>query len=220
MPHVDSILSNLRYPGKGNNEVFEEVRDGYQLPRPPLCPETVYAVCLQCWEHLADRRPSAFEVAMSLHEIFLKVPGADVANRTQDFLAAHGAGDAGYICDPDGSLAKNNGRPTIDNDNTYEYSVPKPGDITNLGFYSTSSVRSSAPDVGLASSTHGAAPAGSTAAAAEGEYSTVAYGDDATASSAETRFLLSTPTSTPSPPNPQNTGAPAAEPRLDKEQSN
>ena len=182
--------SILRYPGKGNNEVFEEVRNGYQMARPPLCPETVYAVCLQCWEMLPDRRPSAYEVAMSLHEIFLKVPGADVATRTEDFHAAHNAGDYTGIVSASSA--------TKLDDHMYESSDPKhiyvvEGATTkDLKFYSSSWRGSSAESdhIEPASSTHRATPAGSSAPAAGGYstvaygggYSTVAYDDDATAS--------------------------------------
>lgn len=49
-----------------NTEVFSEIRSGYRLPRPTLCPPEVHYLCLQCWDAIAARRPTAHVVAETL----------------------------------------------------------------------------------------------------------------------------------------------------------
>ncbi|XP_067139502.1 tyrosine-protein kinase Fyn-like [Centruroides vittatus] len=48
------------YPGMHNREVIEQVERGYRMPKPNNCecPDSVYAVMLQCWDGDPEKRPT------------------------------------------------------------------------------------------------------------------------------------------------------------------
>jgi serine/threonine protein kinase len=54
-------LGSVPYQAMSNREATEEVKKGYRLEQPELCPNEVYNVMLQCWDIQPDNRPS-FEV--------------------------------------------------------------------------------------------------------------------------------------------------------------
>uniref|UniRef100_A0A914W1W1 Protein kinase domain-containing protein n=1 Tax=Plectus sambesii TaxID=2011161 RepID=A0A914W1W1_9BILA len=54
------------YPTISTRDVVFEVENGYRMPRPAICPQSVYDLMLKCWAKFPDDRPS-FEF---LHYIF------------------------------------------------------------------------------------------------------------------------------------------------------
>ncbi|XP_071491802.1 tyrosine-protein kinase STK-like [Diadema antillarum] len=44
------------YPGMDNQTTLQEVKDGYRMPKPLYCPDSLYDLMMKCWnEHPADR---------------------------------------------------------------------------------------------------------------------------------------------------------------------
>lgn len=48
------------YPGMQNREVIEQVERGYRMPKPSNCecPDSVYAMMMQCWDADPEKRPT------------------------------------------------------------------------------------------------------------------------------------------------------------------
>lgn len=63
----------LPYPALGNSEVLDEVRKGFRMPKPALCPHTVYTIMLRCWDKVPRSRPTAGDVASQLANILILV---------------------------------------------------------------------------------------------------------------------------------------------------
>ena len=45
---------------------LQAISKGYRLPKPALCPAVVHYLCLQCWDAVPNRRPSANGVSQVL----------------------------------------------------------------------------------------------------------------------------------------------------------
>mmetsp|Transcript_23883 Transcript_23883/g.33477 ORF Transcript_23883/g.33477 Transcript_23883/m.33477 type:complete len:928 (-) Transcript_23883:126-2909(-) len=60
---------SLPYRGMGNNEATEAVINGYRLPKPNRCPDSVYVLMMQCWAEEPSDRPSFDEICNKLNEI-------------------------------------------------------------------------------------------------------------------------------------------------------
>ncbi|CAF1498751.1 unnamed protein product [Didymodactylos carnosus] len=41
-----------------NAEVLRQVEQGYRLPRPLNCPQSLYEIMLECWHKCPESRPS------------------------------------------------------------------------------------------------------------------------------------------------------------------
>ena len=48
----------MPYPGMNNHQVLEAVDQGYHMPPPDNCPDTLYNIMLSCWKREADKRPT------------------------------------------------------------------------------------------------------------------------------------------------------------------
>ncbi|KAM4692018.1 tyrosine-protein kinase HCK [Rhinophrynus dorsalis] len=57
------------YPGMSNLEVITALERGYRMPCPQNCPQELYNIMLQCWQHNAEQRPT-FEYLQSILEDF------------------------------------------------------------------------------------------------------------------------------------------------------
>lgn len=58
----------LYFSGMGSKEAFENVQNGYRIPRPQVCPDDVYDVILTCWHRNAASRPSFDFLNTFLHD--------------------------------------------------------------------------------------------------------------------------------------------------------
>ncbi|XP_078144297.1 protein-tyrosine kinase 6-like [Centroberyx gerrardi] len=45
------------YPAYSNQEVYQQVTNGYRMPPPPKCPDFLYDIMLECWSSEAADRP-------------------------------------------------------------------------------------------------------------------------------------------------------------------
>ncbi|XP_029975087.1 protein-tyrosine kinase 6b [Salarias fasciatus] len=45
------------YPGLDNQEVFEQVKTGYRMPKPTDCPDFIYHLMTECWQQEPEDRP-------------------------------------------------------------------------------------------------------------------------------------------------------------------
>lgn len=54
-----------------NREVIEQVERGYRMPKPPNtdCPDSVYAIMVQCWDADPEKRPT-FEYLYNFFDDF------------------------------------------------------------------------------------------------------------------------------------------------------
>ncbi|KAL7055952.1 hypothetical protein AAHC03_022874 [Spirometra sp. Aus1] len=46
------------YPSMNNTETLNQVGNGYRMPQPATCPDPIYAIMLQTWDAVADKRPT------------------------------------------------------------------------------------------------------------------------------------------------------------------
>ncbi|XP_056279436.1 protein-tyrosine kinase 6b isoform X1 [Pseudoliparis swirei] len=45
------------YPAFSNQETYQQVTNGYRMPAPPKCPDSLYTIMLKCWSAEPDDRP-------------------------------------------------------------------------------------------------------------------------------------------------------------------
>ncbi|KAJ8378865.1 hypothetical protein AAFF_G00233670 [Aldrovandia affinis] len=60
----------LPYPGFGNREVLEHVEQGYRMPCPPGCPESLHHMMTLCWRKHPDERPTFEFIQAFLEDYF------------------------------------------------------------------------------------------------------------------------------------------------------
>lgn len=46
------------YPGMTNRDVLDQVERGYRMPKPPICPPSMYEMMLKCWDKKPEERPT------------------------------------------------------------------------------------------------------------------------------------------------------------------
>ena len=58
MTFIREIFSfgQLPYTGMSNGEAVDRVINGYRLPPPPMCPENIYKMMLECWAEAPENR--------------------------------------------------------------------------------------------------------------------------------------------------------------------
>ncbi|KAM7405329.1 hypothetical protein PAMP_012599 [Pampus punctatissimus] len=49
---------SIPYPGYSNQEVYQQVTDGYRMPAPAKCPDFLYQIMLKCWNAEPANRPT------------------------------------------------------------------------------------------------------------------------------------------------------------------
>ena len=66
------------YPGMTDAEVLKRLDgDGYRMPIPPGCPETMYQIMLDCWKGKAQKRPEFGKLRTRLEDFYLKNVATD-----------------------------------------------------------------------------------------------------------------------------------------------
>ncbi|KAF8571853.1 hypothetical protein P879_01483 [Paragonimus westermani] len=60
MWEVFTCCAENPYQGKNNTEVYQHIIAGGRLQKPAVCPQQIYVLMLECWQHDPNRRP-AFE---------------------------------------------------------------------------------------------------------------------------------------------------------------
>ena len=56
-----------------NREVIEQIERGYRMPRPKDCPEHIYRTMLECWDALAEKRPTFEHLFHFFDDYFVNV---------------------------------------------------------------------------------------------------------------------------------------------------
>uniref|UniRef100_A0A915JDV4 receptor protein-tyrosine kinase n=1 Tax=Romanomermis culicivorax TaxID=13658 RepID=A0A915JDV4_ROMCU len=52
-----------------NQQVLQQVQNGYRLPKPQNCPDCIYNLMLNCWADKRDERPDFGRICRTLNEI-------------------------------------------------------------------------------------------------------------------------------------------------------
>lgn len=72
-----ATLASQPYQGLSNDQVLRYVIDGGVMERPENCPDKLYHLMRDCWQHKPNLRPSFIEIVTSLlddaHVNFTKV---------------------------------------------------------------------------------------------------------------------------------------------------
>ena len=68
------------YPGMTNDQVLEALQQGYRMPHPMGCPETLHMIMLDCWREDPDSRPTFETLKWQLEDFFQL--GADDFSQT------------------------------------------------------------------------------------------------------------------------------------------
>jgi serine/threonine protein kinase len=77
----------MPYPAMGNSEVFDYVRQGNRLRKPPACPDFLYDIMCSCWDEEPEQRPAASTILMMLAErMGLVIPLDDAGSIRTDSL--------------------------------------------------------------------------------------------------------------------------------------
>ena len=62
------VSHNTIFTGMGSKEAFQQVQEGYRIPRPDNCPSEVYDVLLTCWNQNPPSRPTFDYLNTFLHD--------------------------------------------------------------------------------------------------------------------------------------------------------
>lgn len=57
------------YPAMKRDELIEQLRVGYRMPKPPFCSDELYAIMWQCWQTDPESRPTFLELGKTLHRL-------------------------------------------------------------------------------------------------------------------------------------------------------
>lgn len=71
----------IPYPGMTNADVLQQVENGYRMPCPPGCPQTLYEIMLECWHKDENQRPT-FETLQWKLEEFFTLTGSEYRDMT------------------------------------------------------------------------------------------------------------------------------------------
>jgi len=58
------------YPSMSNQEVLQQVSNGYRMPKPNNCPDRLYEIMLNCWKQNPDDRPTFEALKYKLETYF------------------------------------------------------------------------------------------------------------------------------------------------------
>ena len=58
------------YPGMENNEVIKKLETGYRMSCPTNCPEKFYKIMLECWNNIAETRPTFETLQWKLEDYY------------------------------------------------------------------------------------------------------------------------------------------------------
>ena len=59
------------YPGMTNREVQEYVKQGYRMPHPLACPDSIYQIMMDCWKQDPEERPTFEFLKYHLEDDFI-----------------------------------------------------------------------------------------------------------------------------------------------------
>ncbi len=71
---------SLPYSGLSNEEVKQQVLEGYRLNPPPDCPELISEIMIQCLNSIPENRPLFSTIAKTLHESATETRAVDNVN--------------------------------------------------------------------------------------------------------------------------------------------
>lgn len=59
-------LGGNPYPGVENTNIYQMLREGYRMPKPSNCPDSLYEMMESCWEVNPSRRPDFTQLKADL----------------------------------------------------------------------------------------------------------------------------------------------------------
>ena len=65
-------MGGTPYPGIPTNQLFEELRRGYRMPKPEYCPSEIYDVMGWCWNESPELRPTFERLVQHFAQLILK----------------------------------------------------------------------------------------------------------------------------------------------------
>ena len=71
----DTILIAHITLGMTNREVLQQVEQGYRMPKLPDCPDALYEIMIECWNHEPLNRPSFETLQWKLEEFYFQDDG-------------------------------------------------------------------------------------------------------------------------------------------------
>lgn len=71
-------LGEAPYAGEGGVDTIRRIEDGYRLPKPALCPESIYDMMGKCWYYNPRDRPT-----FKILEDFFKSANNDYSNLSE-----------------------------------------------------------------------------------------------------------------------------------------
>ncbi|XP_075331475.1 protein-tyrosine kinase 6b [Odontesthes bonariensis] len=66
-------FGGLPYPAFSNQEVYQQVLEGYRMPAPPKCPKFLYQIMLKCWCNEPADRPDFKSLKVQLNSSFYEL---------------------------------------------------------------------------------------------------------------------------------------------------
>jgi hypothetical protein len=61
------------YFGLDSKDAVDKIVSGYMLPKPPNCPDEVYAIMKSCWHTNPSQRISSEQILQKFNEIFKSI---------------------------------------------------------------------------------------------------------------------------------------------------
>ncbi|XP_068686600.1 fibroblast growth factor receptor 2-like [Montipora foliosa] len=77
------------YPAMKRDDLIEQLRVGYRMPKPPFCSDELYAIMWQCWQTDPESRPTFLELGKTLHRLkTAKTLPIDLGNYDRSYINA------------------------------------------------------------------------------------------------------------------------------------
>jgi len=75
------------YPGLSGDDVIDQLRVGYRMPKPPFCSDELYSIMWQCWQQDPKSRPTHLELGKTLHRLMTaQTLSIDLSNYDRSYV--------------------------------------------------------------------------------------------------------------------------------------
>lgn len=77
------------YPAMSRDQLIEELRSGYRMPKPRFCSDELYSIMWQCWQQDPASRPTFLELGKTLHRLMTaQTLSIDLDNYDRSYINA------------------------------------------------------------------------------------------------------------------------------------